>query len=267
MPMEEWARFALLPGAVGGVFCARVAAAYVGLVPSARAIDGTLMALALKQALACPQGPAAPAPGCGVQAARGSASSRALSGYAVWAVPGAAVWLPFALQPGLPAAVRSFACLVLLVLGLIDARCRLLPDALTLPLMWAGLLLAWAGVGASLHDAVIGAVLGYALFRVVDAPFRCLRGRPGVGGGDMKLAAALGAWFGWQPLPFVLLSACLAGILFAFVSRGRRALAARVALGPFLSGTGACGLAVWPVVQLAFCPGVALCTRWVLPAG
>lgn len=266
-PAGGWAWLAVPFGAVAGIFCVRVSAAYVQALASARVVDGALMARAFRQASASLCGRAVPvfrhSGGARVSA---SAPARAVPG-ALCALMGAAASLPFALHPGVPAAALAFACLALLLLGLIDARCRLLPDALTLPLLWAGLLLAAAGAGVHLHDAVIGAACGYLLLFATDLPFRCVRRRPGVGGGDMKLAAALGAWLGWQPLPFVLLAACLAGILFAFALWGGRAWAARVALGPFLAGAGACGLVGWPVVQLAFCPGFALCTRWVLPAG
>jgi len=169
--------------------------------------------------------------------------------------------LPFALQPSALAALRAAACAVLLVLAIIDARCGLLPDALTLPLMWAGLMSAWAGHGVSLHDAVAAAAVSYVSLWALDAIFRLWRGRCGLGGGDMKLVAALGAWLGWAPLPGMLFAACVAGILFAVAGGGRAAWRSSLAFGPFLALAGGLWLVGDPVVQFFFCPGNGVCTR------
>lgn len=160
--------------------------------------------------------------------------------------------LPFALQPTPAAAAQLAACAVLLLLALIDTYCGLLPDALTLPLLWAGLMLAWAGVGPDLHDAVAAAAAAYLLLRALDAAFQVWRGRAGLGGGDMKLVAALGAWLGWAPLPGVMLAACCGGILFVLCRQGGAAWRASLAFGPFLALAGAAGLAGGPVVQFLF---------------
>lgn len=245
-----WPWFALPLAAALGVLCARVGLAYGRLARGARAIDAALFLGALRQA-------------CGAAGDTATRGGLALvcAGLAILA------WLPFAVEPGPLAAARAAACCLLLVLALIDAYCRLLPDALTLPLLWSGLLLAWAGFGVHLADAVIAAASAYALLWTLNAGYSMCRGRPGLGGGDMKLAAALGAWLGWIPLPGVLLGACALGIGFAFVARGGNAWRRPVALGPFLAAAGAAGLVGGPVVQLAFCPGVAVCTRWVSLAG
>jgi len=155
------------------------------------------------------------------------------------------------------------ACATLLVLSLIDARTRYLPDALTLPLLWAGLGVAWLGWGVTLHDAVAAAALGYGLLCSTDAVFRCWRGRPGIGGGDMKLLAAIGAWTGWAPLPSILLIACASGVLFMLFQRGSALRHAAFAFGPFLSLAAGLWLAQVPVVQSLFCLGIAACTRSV----
>jgi len=171
--------------------------------------------------------------------------------------------VPFVLHPTLAAAARAAACVVLLVLALIDARCGLLPDALTLPLMWAGLLLSWAGAGVPLDDAVVAAAASYLALWGLNRCFEAWRGQAGMGGGDMKLAAALGAWLGWQPLPGLLLGACVAGIFFALPVPGRRGWRASLPFGPFLAVAGAFGLVGEPVVQFLFCLGNVLCTRSV----
>lgn len=160
--------------------------------------------------------------------------------------------LPFAVQPSLLVFSRGLACAVLLLLALIDARCGLLPDALTLPLLWAGLVLAWAGVGPPLESAVAGAAGGYLSLWFLNAVFTALRGRPGMGGGDMKLVGALGAWLGWASLPMLLLAAALTGLLFAFIAWGRGAYSRPFAFGPFLALAGAVGLTAMPVVQFLF---------------
>lgn len=173
----------------------------------------------------------------------------------------AVAFLPLVVQPSPLAIARAAACAVLLVLAIIDVRTRLLPDALTLPLLWAGLMLAWAGVGVRLDDAVVAAAAAWLLLRALDFGFEVWRGMPGMGGGDMKLAAALGAWLGWAPLPALLLAASVAGIVFAMAGGGRRAWRAPLAFGPFLAMAGAVGLAGDPVVQLLFQLGNGLCTR------
>lgn len=97
------------------------------------------------------------------------------------------------------------ACLVLLTLTVIDLRTQLLPDALTLPLLWAGLLYQLVIQPLALGDAVIGAMAGYIVLWSVYWLFKLITGKEGMGYGDFKLLAALGAWLGWQYLPIVLI--------------------------------------------------------------
>lgn len=134
----------------------------------------------------------------------------------------------------------ALAGTMLLILAHIDARCGLLPDALTLPLLWLGLATAWAGWGAvSLHDALAGAMGGYAVLWVLAWCFRVWRKAEGMGYGDLKLLAALGAWVGWQVLPWLLLAACLAGIAFAMWQQRRWLPTGAYPFGPFLAAAGA----------------------------
>lgn len=99
----------------------------------------------------------------------------------------------------------------LIALTVIDIDTQLLPDNITLPLLWLGLIVNSAGVFVSLSDAVFGAVAGYLLLWSVYWAFKLLTGKEGMGYGDFKLLAALGAWLGWQALPTVILLSSFVG--------------------------------------------------------
>lgn len=99
----------------------------------------------------------------------------------------------------------------LLCLSLIDFDKMLLPDVLVLPLLWLGVLVNSFGLFTSLHNSLWGVVLGYLILWSVRALSKCITGRQGLGQGDMKLLAMLGAWGGWQVLPLTLLLASLVG--------------------------------------------------------
>ena len=129
---------------------------------------------------------------------------------------------------------------MLLALTLIDCDHQLLPDAITLPLLWLGLLLNVAELFAPLASAVIGAVVGYLLLWSVYWLFRLATGREGMGYGDFKLLAALGAWFGWEALPALLLVASASGALYgtAAILLRRQGREVPFAFGPFLALAG-----------------------------
>jgi leader peptidase (prepilin peptidase)/N-methyltransferase len=130
----------------------------------------------------------------------------------------------------------------LLALGWIDLRRWLLPDALTLPLLVAGLAAASLFAAEDLVDRALGAVFGYLVLRLIAVAYRRLRAREGLGGGDAKLLAAGGAWVGLAALPQVILAAALAALVAAAALRlGGVRLNAGSALpfGPFLA------LAIW----------------------
>ena len=99
----------------------------------------------------------------------------------------------------------------LLALTLIDLDHQLLPDSITQPLLWGGLLFALFAAFATPIDAIIGAVAGYLSLWLVFHGFRLLTGKEGMGYGDFKLLAALGAWLGWQTLPLIILLSSLLG--------------------------------------------------------
>ena len=128
----------------------------------------------------------------------------------------------------------------LIVLTFIDYDTQLLPDDLTLPLLWLGLLLNLFGLFTPLRDAVIGAMAGYMVLWSVYWLFRLATGREGMGFGDFKLLAALGAWFGWQALPSIILLSSLVGavvgIFLVVFRRHRREIP--IPFGPYLAGAG-----------------------------
>ncbi|WP_201278419.1 prepilin peptidase [Pandoraea fibrosis] len=134
----------------------------------------------------------------------------------------------------------------LLALTLIDSDTRLLPDALTLPLLWAGLLCSVAGLTLSLDDAVLGAVLGYGVMGMIAYAYRLLTGADGLGGGDAKLVAACGAWLGWIGVPLMLAFGAVAATLaFAVLGLWRgRALREPLPFGPWLN-LGAVASLLW----------------------
>ncbi len=139
--------------------------------------------------------------------------------------------------PGLAALAFTFA---LIALTFIDADTTLLPDNLTLPLLWAGLLLNTAGTFAPLPEAVVGAAAGYLILWSIYWLFKLVTGKEGMGYGDFKLLAALGAWFGWKMLlPILLLSsvvgAAVGMILLVLARRGRDI---PIPFGPYLAAAG-----------------------------
>lgn len=101
----------------------------------------------------------------------------------------------------------------LIALTFIDLDHQLLPDDITLPLMWLGILLAYFDINTDLHSSVLGAIAGYLVLWSVFQLFRLLTGKEGMGHGDFKLLAALGAWLGWQALPAIILLSSLVGTI------------------------------------------------------
>ncbi len=143
---------------------------------------------------------------------------------------------------GASALVWAAFAATLLALACIDADTQLLPDALTLPLLWGGLISAAAGWSqTALSDALWGAVAGYLLLWLVQQGFALVTGKQGIGQGDFKLLAALGAWLGWQALLPLLLLACLsgAGVGLGLRWSGRLGAGQPLAFGPYLAMAGA----------------------------
>jgi leader peptidase (prepilin peptidase)/N-methyltransferase len=128
----------------------------------------------------------------------------------------------------------------LVTLTLIDIDHQLLPDDITLPLLWLGLLFNLGDTYASLHDAVLGAMLGYLALWSVYWVFKLLTGKEGMGYGDFKLLAALGAWLGWQALPMIILLSSLVGAVsgIALMVIKRRGRDIPIPFGPYLAAAG-----------------------------
>jgi len=128
----------------------------------------------------------------------------------------------------------------LVALAFIDADTQLLPDDITLPLLWLGLLLSLGPVFVDSHTAILGAVAGYGSLWVVFHAFRLLTGKEGMGQGDFKLLALFGAWMGWQALPQIILLSALPGAVFgvALILTGRTGRETPLPFGPFLAISG-----------------------------
>lgn len=128
----------------------------------------------------------------------------------------------------------------LIALGCIDMETQLLPDEITIPLLWGGLLTALFFGHISPADSIIGAVVGYTALWLVYWAFKLLTGREGMGHGDFKLLAALGAWLGWQALPAVVLIASITGLLYAAIALVKGAIRRDqpIPFGPFLAAAG-----------------------------
>ena len=131
-------------------------------------------------------------------------------------------------------------CWTLIVLSTIDLKTTLLPDGLTLSLLWLGLIANYFGLFISLHTAVFGAIIGYGSLWLFFHAFKLATGKEGMGYGDFKLLAALGAWFGWQSLILILVFACIIGIFSSllFYRNQSNTKAKMIPFGPYLSLAG-----------------------------
>nr|WP_051087944.1 A24 family peptidase [Halomonas lutea] len=132
------------------------------------------------------------------------------------------------------------ACLILLALAIIDLRTQLLPDVLTLPLLWLGLLYQVMFQPLLLESAVIGAVAGYLVLWGFYWLFKLATGKEGMGYGDFKLLAALGAWTGWEMLPLLLILSAGAGAVVGILAQVTipRLRGMPMPFGPFLAMAG-----------------------------
>ncbi|HZN25219.1 MAG TPA: A24 family peptidase [Burkholderiales bacterium] len=152
-----------------------------------------------------------------------------LSGFVAWR---------FGLTPA--AAAAMFFTWMVIALAFIDLDTFYLPDDLTLPLMWAGLLFNLTGGFTDLASAVTGAAAGYLLLWVVFWAFKAITGKEGMGYGDFKLLAAIGAWLGWKMLPLVILLSSFAGAIVGIflIILARRGRNVPIPFGPYLAIAG-----------------------------
>ena len=152
-----------------------------------------------------------------------------------------AAWRYGATLAGVGAMVFLWA---MIALTFIDADTQLLPDSITLPLLWLGLLLNINATFVDLSSAVIGAVSGYLVLWSVYWLFKLATGKEGMGFGDFKLLAAIGAWLGWKILPLVILLSSLVGALvgIALIVLAKRGREIPIPFGPYLAAAGVIAL-------------------------
>ncbi len=153
------------------------------------------------------------------------------------ALPGWVIWVLGSGFTGIAALVMVW---MLLAMTFIDMDIQMLPDDLTLPLMWLGLLVNLVGGFVPLDEAVIGAAAGYLMLWLVYWAFKLITGKDGIGYGDFKLLAALGAWLGWMMLPLIVLFSSATGAvvgLFLMLVRGHER-DKPIPFGPFLAVAG-----------------------------
>ncbi len=136
-------------------------------------------------------------------------------------------------------AVLAFSA-VLLAAIFIDADTQLLPDQLTLPLMWLGLLVNLQGMFTSPQEAIWGAVLGYMSLWTIFQVFKLITQKEGMGYGDFKLLAALGAWLGVSMLPIIILCSAIVGLIFALIMKVTKDQP--MPFGPYLAIAGWCAM-------------------------
>jgi leader peptidase (prepilin peptidase)/N-methyltransferase len=182
--------------------------------------------------------------GAAIAARKLAYSNQPPIGIAIAACMALGVWAALVMPQGPLLAATCALGWVLLVLAIVDALALRLPDILTLPLIAMGVGVAYLLPDRDMIGHAIGAFAGAASFYGIAALYQWRRGQEGLGLGDVKLAGAMGAWLGWQALPFAVLVACAAGMLWigiAALRRGREALGERIPFGIAL------GFALWVV--------------------
>lgn len=137
-------------------------------------------------------------------------------------------------------ASAMFFTWTIICLTFIDLDHHLLPDQLTLTLLWVGLLSSIYTLFVNSHDAILGAIAGYLIFAMTQWVFERITGKTGMGQGDFKFLAALGAYLGWQMLPLIILLASVSGIIFTFthMAMKRQYKSVPLPFGPYLAVAG-----------------------------
>jgi leader peptidase (prepilin peptidase)/N-methyltransferase len=161
--------------------------------------------------------------------------------------------IAWVMGPSMAALMGLLLLYCLIALAFIDLDHKLLPDQLTLPLLWLGLIVNALGIITPLEAALWGAIAGYLSLWLVYWGFRLATGKHGMGYGDFKLLAALGAWMGWQALPMIVLMAAVAGIIVGISLRLRsQKTDPQMPFGPFLAIGGFAYLLVGQQIWLTF---------------
>jgi len=142
----------------------------------------------------------------------------------------------------------------LIALAVIDYDTQLLPDGITLPFTWLGLILSLSGLFTDSQSAILGAVSGYLSLWLLFHLFRLATGKEGMGYGDFKLLALFGAWLGWQYLPQIVLLSALTGALLGgtLIATGRHPQGKPFPFGPFLAAAGWISLIWGPAINAAY---------------
>ncbi len=156
--------------------------------------------------------------------------------------------------PNWSAIAAMFFCWALLALAWIDLDTQFLPDSITQPLLWLGLLMNLDAHFVALSAAVVGAAAGYLSLWSVYWVFRLLTGKEGMGQGDFKLLAAIGAWLGWQSLPLVILASSAVGAIIGIglIVFARQHRDTPIPFGPYLAGAGIIALFWGPALTQAY---------------
>ena len=142
----------------------------------------------------------------------------------------------------------------LIVLSVIDLDTRYLPDDITLPLLWLGIILNIFNIFTDINSSILGAVFGYGVLWIVYSFFKLITGKIGMGHGDFKLLAVFGAWFGWQNLiPIVILSSVI-GILVSIVLMIKKSYDVNkgIPFGPYLAFSGWISMILGPYIISAY---------------
>lgn len=156
----------------------------------------------------------------------------------------AAAYCAVRFGPGWAAIAAMVFLWAILAASAIDIDTQLLPDSITLPLLWLGLLVNVSGTFVDLRSAVIGAAAGYLILWSVYWVFKLATGKEGMGFGDFKLLAAIGAWCGWQSLPLTILASSVIGAIIgiALIIIAKRGKNVPIPFGPYLGAAGALSL-------------------------
>ncbi len=166
-----------------------------------------------------------------------------LAGYVAWRY-----------GPSLATAGGLLFVWALIALTVIDIDTQLLPDDITFPLLWAGLLFGIGAAFVTLPEAVIGAATGYLSLWAVYWIFRFATGKEGMGFGDFKLLGAIGAWLGWKMLPLVILLSSVVGaaVGIALIALGRQGRSTPIPFGPYLAVAGLIAMLWGPQINRAY---------------